>query len=118
MRQRPEVCGPAADDVMPGLVAEAKHLVSGPKLQKARNDLHVPALDSALVHAVQSDSLCSLAAQTINRARGGIDSSRTIYLVKAGSVYWAEDRSIRAGEYIVTFILDSSLTAILSKPFR
>jgi hypothetical protein len=116
--QRTDACRPSTDGTMRGLAAEARHLVVTPKLEQMRGILHVPAMDSALVRPIQSDSLCRKAVQTINRERGGIDSSRTIYLVQIGPVYWAEDPTIQAGEDVKTFIMDSALTTILSRPLR
>ena len=116
--QQPSRCGPTGDVVMRGLLAEAKHMVATPRLKSIQDSMRVPAVDSAVIRPIQSDSLCILAARTINRSHGGVDSSRTIYLVQLGHVFWAEDTTIRAGEYVQTFILDSTLTTILSKPFR
>lgn len=116
--QGARACRPAQDDIMRGLVAEAKHMVATPKSERMREILRLPAMDSALVRPIELDSLCRQAVQTINQERGGIDSSRMVYLVQVGRVYWAEDPKIQAGEYVKTFIMDSTLTTILSRPLR
>lgn len=111
-------CGPV-DERMRGLVAETRALVSKPTLRTLREALKIPMLDSSLVRPVQIDSLCQLAVRTINRERRVPDTtSRTVHLVSIGSVYWADDPTLRAGEYTLSFVLDSTLTTVLSRPGR
>ena len=112
-------CGQPADETMRSLVAGARHLVSAPSQAKMRGILNVDAMDPALVKPIQWDSLCNLAGRTISRDRNQPDTtSRTVYLVSMGRVYWAEDTTIQAGEFVGTYILDSSLTKVLSRPLR
>ena len=112
-------CGPSNDENMRHFLDGARFLVSAPTQAKMRGILNVDAMDPALVKPIQWDSLCNLAGRTISRDRNQPDTtSRTVYLVSMGRVYWAEDTTIQAGEFVGTYILDSSLTKVLSRPLR
>ena len=112
-------CGPSNDENMRHFLDGARFLVSAPTQAKMRGILNVDAMDPALVKPIQSDSLCTLAARTINRDQKQPDTtSRTVYLVRMGRVYWAEDTTMHAGEWIRSVIMDSTLTRILSRPLN
>ena len=114
-----KLCVPSTDSYWPGLMGYLRNFVSNPKLAGMRTVVMLPAVDPSLIRAVQSDSLCSLAVIALNDGRPRPDSaSHPIYLVRVGEVYYAIDRKIRAGEYVMAAVLDSTLTKILSRPTK
>lgn len=111
---RESSCGGVRDPEMVELLEFVRHMTL-PLFASNRAALHLPFVDSSAVQPVKSDSVCRLAAMVINSERGNVDSSRTIYLIDfGGKAYWAKDPKIAAGEYVQTFILDSTLTRILA----
>lgn len=80
----------------------------------ARAAMRVPLSDSSLVAAVTSDSVCAIAAVTINRNLGYPDTaSRSLVLVHVDTVYVAEELNLKAGEFDYSFVLNSALDSVL-----
>ena len=113
---RTATCGPTNDAQMLRVLAYVRNLASNPKQESMRIALKVPTTDPALIQPIQSDSLCDLAATVINRqGRVSDTTSRTIYLVRIGSVYFAEDPKNKASE-CVSFPSSDTSSVRLSRP--
>jgi len=112
-------CGPASDVQMNQIVEYVQNRVSDPNKAALRAALKLPSLDPAEVGPVLSNSTCDRAAQLINRMGQVRDTtSRIIYLVRAGSVYVAEDPKNKSGEWTRVFIMDTAFVAILAQTGR
>lgn len=113
----PGACA-SRDDHMAALVAYIRRTLSGPE-PRARLAMKLPLVDSSQVRPVASDSLCDIAAATINRSRRlPATTPRTLYIVAVGNVYFVEDTTLRGGEYGQGYVMDSLLTGILGKVLR
>jgi hypothetical protein len=72
--------------------------------------------DTNRIQPVQDDSLCRLAALTINRDMHKPDStSRHIYMLTEGSYYLALDPALLGGEFHTGYLLDSTLTKVVER---
>ena len=114
------VCA-ANDEHMTELLVYLRHFVSStkPGLQVSRDSARIPTIDPARVQPVRQNTVCARAARLINRELHRPDStSRVVYVVRIGSRYWAEDPTYHAGEYIQGFVVDSTVTTILSRNGR
>lgn len=74
-------------------------------------------MDPALIRPVDNDSLCQLAGHTIDdlvRSDAGYQPRR-LFLVRAGTVYLAVDTALRRTREGEAFVLDSTLSRVLSR---
>ena len=74
-------------------------------------------MDPALVRAIDNDSLCQVAGRTIDdlvRPDAGYQPRR-LFLVRAGAVYLAVDSALRRTLEGEGFVLDSTLSRVLSR---
>jgi len=80
----------------------------------------LPATDTSLIHAIDADSLCQRAGHAIDQSRSMLISyrPRRFFLVRAGDVYLAVDTSLARSTSREAFVLDSSLTRVLSRGRR
>jgi hypothetical protein len=80
----------------------------------------LPATDSSRVHAIDADSLCVRAGQAIDQSRSMLVSyrPRRFFLIRAGDVYLAVDTSLVRSTSGVAFLLDSTLSRVLSRGRR
>ncbi|MES2305107.1 MAG: hypothetical protein V4558_06355 [Gemmatimonadota bacterium] len=112
-------CGEATHPKSAALAAYAKRFVSLPAFQRFRDQFHVPTADSSSVRIEAVDSLCVRASALISQVLNEPESTaRRIYLVKAGEVFFAEDPKVKSGEWTKTYVIDSSMTRILSSVGR
>jgi hypothetical protein len=73
-------------------------------------------MDSLKVVVVTERALCSRAADLIGPHNKG--RSAVVTLIQLDTLYWVEDAQKRAGEYIPGFIVDRTISQIISRPFR
>jgi hypothetical protein len=112
-------CGPADDSFAQGMRAYVLALVTKTQFASIRASLGVPSVSPSSIVPVQEESLCATAAATMNRdRRPPLEVARRVYLLKVGSVFWAEDPTRMAGEYISGLVLDSTLKVIVGRPGR
>ncbi|MCB9519217.1 MAG: hypothetical protein H6691_09905 [Gemmatimonadales bacterium] len=74
-------------------------------------------MDPSLVRPIDSDSLCQVAGRTIDdlvRPDAGYQPRR-LFLVRAGAVYLAVDSALRRTLEGEGFVLDSTLSRVLSR---
>lgn len=114
-------CAPQNDIHWEDLLGYLKHGSTAPDswAVRFRASIGLPKVDSSEVVPVMDEQRCEIAAATLTASvqqRPG--TRRRMYLVRVGSVYWAEDRSEMAGEYIRALVLDRSLKTILGIPGR
>ncbi len=110
-------CADAQTGFARGFVGYVTRLVSEPEFAVARNSLRIKAAPAADVRYVTDDALCARVGKAVEREFGQPTAAR-IFVVRVGSVIWAEDSTITAGEFGAGIIFDSTLTTVLSKPFR
>lgn len=114
--QRPTPACHRIDDFSDSLLAQARYALSFPKLGYLFEGSGLDVIDQTRIVPVQSDSLCRLAARTVNRDLQQPDSVvRAIYLLRVGRLYWAVDRSVNAGRFYTVLIVDGTLTRILHR---
>ncbi|MGH7522703.1 MAG: hypothetical protein ACREK8_00135 [Gemmatimonadales bacterium] len=102
------------DDFTDSLLSRSRYTLSFPKLSYLFDGSGLDVNDQYRIVPLQSDSLCRIAARTINRDQQQPDSvPRSIYLLKVGKLYWAVDRSVNTGRFYTVFIVDGTLTKIL-----
>lgn len=112
-------CGPSKDAYAQGFMGFARSVLAKESNAEFRASLGLPFDSAGAAHFVQADSLCTRAAAAINRDRQGpAPSSQRVYVISVGAVYWVEDPTYTAGEYIRGLVLDSSFTRILGRPGR
>ena len=112
-------CGPSNDAYAQGFMGFARSVLTKERNAEFRASLGLPFDGAGAAHFVQADSLCTRAAAAINRDRQQpVPTSQRVYLISVGTVYWVEDPTYMAGEYIRGLVLDSSLTTILGRPGR
>jgi len=69
--------------------------------------------DSAVL--VTDAEKCGKARVLIDAARGASISSQRLVLVRIGNKYWAEDPTLRGGEFTDVYLLDAGLTRVLAR---
>jgi len=109
-------CLPAQNSQVRELLAYTRHLAASSRTEGARTSLGIPRMDSLKVVVVTDRALCSRAADLIgphNRGRSAV-----VTLIQLDTLYWVEDVQKRAGEYIPGFIVDRTISQIISRPFR
>jgi hypothetical protein len=112
--QRPTPACHRQDDFTDSLLSRSRYTLSFPKLSYLFEGSGLDVTDQNRIVPLQSDSLCRIAARTINRDLQQPDSvPRSIYLLKVGKLFWAVDRSVNAGRFYTVFIVDGTLTRIL-----
>ena len=105
-----------ADDFSDSLLAQSRYALSFPRLAYLFDGSGLDITDQKRIVPVQSDSLCRLAARTVNRDLQQPDSvPRAIYLLKVGKLFWVVDRSVNAGRFYTVLIVDGTLTRILHR---
>ncbi len=78
--------------------------------------MSLPVMSPDSVHIVSADTTaCSKAIELIAAHEKLDPATIRPALIRAGSIYWAEDGSLRAGEWTLTFILDSALTRVVGQ---
>ncbi len=85
--------------------------------QEWRDIMNLPVVPASEITVVQTDSLCMKAGRLINLAfERPVDEQRSIFLIRVGNRrYWAEDHYLHYGGHVYRFIIDSTLTTILSE---
>lgn len=97
MRVEPGACASGYDAHLVALTDSLRRMVSSAD-SGARVLLQLPAVDSSHVWPVESDSLCRVAARTINRIdHRPDDAARTLYVLRVGNVYFVVDTNRRDG---------------------
>ncbi len=113
------VCGPKDDAYAQEFMGYARNVTTKPRNAALRSALGLPTVDSGELVFVQVDSVCMRAAAAINRDRGSSGKGpQRVYTLKVGNVYWVEDPTYKAGEYIAGLVVDSTFTKILGRPGR
>ncbi|MES2124579.1 MAG: hypothetical protein V4503_07790 [Gemmatimonadota bacterium] len=113
----PTGCGPDTR-YMADVLSGVKWTLSDAEL---RDSLRIPRANAAeSIVAVRKDSLCKVAGARMNSDfELPATTSRQVYLVRIGtSRYWAEDPTIREGEWGVGFVMDSTMATVLSRAAR
>lgn len=88
--------------------------LSAPQALTLRDSMRLSGYPADSVIPVSLDSLCNLAGVQINRHRSLPDTTtRHIAMVRLRDKYWAEDSTIQAGPYVISYLLNSKLTTIL-----
>jgi hypothetical protein len=114
--QRPPAACHRIDDFSDSLLAQSRYTLSFPRLGYLFEGSGLDVTDQHRIVPVQTDSLCLVAARTINRDLQQPDSlPRSIYLLKVGKLYWAVDRTTNVGRFYTVLIVDSTLTRILHR---
>ena len=114
-QQSPPACH-RIDDFSDSLLAQSRYALSFPKLSYLFEGSGLDVTDQIHIVPVQSDSLCQIAARTVNRDLQQPDSlSRAIYLLRVGKLYWVVDRSANVGRFYTILIVDGTLTRILHR---
>lgn len=111
--QRPGPCLPSN-----GFRQFVEHVIAdttpvGPKVRPTG----MSRMDRAAAIQVQSDSLCRRAIRVINDDVHTNGRERSVFLMRAGAYFFAQDSSIRAGEYGVVFVIDSSMSKVIKRIF-
>lgn len=109
-------CGWIGDSTSAELLRVARHRVSATEAPDSGSVL-LPPMDPALVRAIDADSLCQLAGQAIDKLVSPLTGyrPRRLFLIRAGSVYLAVDTSLRGALPREAFLLDSSVSRVLSR---
>jgi hypothetical protein len=114
--QRPAPACHRIDDFSDSLLAQSRYSLSFAKLGYLFEGSGLDVTDQHRIVPVQSDSLCRIAAQTINRDLQQPDTvSRSIYLLRVGKLYWVVDRTTNVGRFYTVLIVDGTLTRILHR---
>lgn len=86
-----------------------------PGADEWRDSLRIGTVADTAIAVVADEARCMQAGTTMNAHEGRpITEPRAVALVRVGSRYWAEDKGLRVGEYNLVFILDTTLTDVLS----
>ncbi len=95
------------------VLGKVRQAVSSPRGERLRAVLSLPVMSPDSVHIVSADTTaCRKAIKLIADYEKLDPANIRPVLVRAGSIYWAEDPSLRAGEYTLMFIMDSALTRV------
>ena len=109
-------CEWTGDSTSAAVLHAAQHRVSTTDASDA-GTLTIPPMDPSLVRPIDSDSLCQVAGRTIDdfvRPDAGYQPRR-LFLVRAGAVYLAVDTALRRTPEGEAFVLDSTLSRVLSR---
>ena len=104
------------DDFSDSLLAQSRYALSFPKLGYLFEGSGLDVTDQIRILPVQNDSICRVAARTVNRDLQQPDSTpRALYLLRVGKLYWVVDRSVNVGRFYTVLIVDGTLTRILHR---
>ena len=104
------------DDFSDSLLAQSRYALSFPKLGYLFEGSGLDVTDQIHILPVQNDSICRVAARTVNRDLQQPDSTpRALYLLRVGKLYWVVDRSVNVGRFYTVLIVDGTLTRILHR---
>ncbi len=96
---------------------EREVTATGPGDQEWRDFMNLLVVPASEITVVQADSLSMKAGKLINGITGrAVNEQRSVFLIRVGSRrYWAEDHEFHHGGLPARFIIDSTLTTILSE---
>src|SRR5690606_13141560 len=109
-------CEWTGDSTSAAVLRAAQHRVSTTDASDAGTITLAP-MDPSLVRPIDNDSLCQVAGRTIDdlvRPDAGYQPRR-LFLVRAGAVYLAVDSALRRTLEGEGFVLDSTLSRVLSR---
>lgn len=95
------------------LLEKTRGALRHPNLRGSFESSGLTAEDQMKIQVVRVDSICRAAVLTVNRdLRVPDTTSRSLHLFSVGKTYRAIDPSSELGEFMMGWVLDSSLTKV------
>lgn len=114
-RTTPNGCQPAESDISKMVFGKVRTTLTHPRSAPVRDAMGLERLPEDSVILVTSDSLCQRAIHRIAEYRKSEPTGSRIVLVRIGLRYWAEDPSLRGGEWNDVYLLDAELSRVIAR---